>query len=737
MKNEPKITPEVIEQHGLTPDEYAHLCKVLGREPNFTELGIASVMWSEHCSYKSSRVHLKTLPTQGPRVLQGPGENAGVVDIGDGQAVCFKIESHNHPSYIEPYQGAATGVGGILRDIFTMGARPIANMNSLRFGAATHPKTKQLLKGVVAGIGGYGNTMGIPTVGGEVAFDECYNGNILVNAFSLGLMDANKIFLGRAHGVGNPVIYFGAKTGRDGIHGATMASEEFSEGSEEKRPTVQVGDPFTEKLLLEACLELMQTDAIIGIQDMGAAGLTCSSFEMADRANMGMKLNLDLVPQREENMSAYEMLLSESQERMLMVAKKGQEHVAKAICDKWDIDMAVVGEVTDTGRMEIVHHGEKVVDILVAPICNEAPIYDRPASEPIQQKTLQALQVSEIPETKDLNKIFYQLIGSANLGSKAWVWEQYDHMVRTNSLVLPGGDAAVLRIKGGNKAIAMKADCNSRYCYLDPYLGAQLAVAECARNLSCVGAEPLAVTNCLNFGNPQRPEIMWQLKRAIQGLGDACRFFQTPVTGGNVSLYNETSGEGVYPTPVIAMVGLLEDASKHCTHTWKNPGDLIIMLGKFAPEFGGSEYLKQVHGKVAGTPPNLNLEAELAVQKTCRALIARGLAQSAHDVAEGGIAVALAECSLGRKNGLLGCRVELSNDLRQDLVLFGEQASLILVSVKPADLDKALTIAQQLNAPAQVIGEVGGRSLSINQSLNVDFIEAQEKWASALQRIVS
>lgn len=723
-----KITPQIIEQHGLAESEYAHIVKILGREPNITELGIFSVMWSEHCSYKSSRIYLKNFPTKGPHVLQGPGENAGIIDIGDGIAIAFKIESHNHPSFIEPYQGAATGIGGILRDIFTMGARPIACMNSLRFGALSHPKTRYLVKGVVAGIGGYGNTMGIPTIGGEIYFDECYNGNILVNAFALGIMDANKIYRGKATGVGNPVIYVGSKTGRDGIHGATMASDEFDDASEEKRPTVQVGDPFTEKLLMEACLELMATDAIVGIQDMGAAGLTCSSFEMADRAGVGMIVDLDKVPKRAEGMTSYEIMLSESQERMLIVAKKGREDDVRKIFDKWGLNFAIIGEVTDDGRMKINHHGETVVDMPVAPIACEAPVYERPFTEPLYIKEKRKLDIDDIPLPTDFNDVLERLLSSPNIACKKWVWEQYDHMVMTNTIRTPGSDAAVIRIKGTKKGVAISTDCNSRFCYLDPYAGALLAVAESARNLSCVGAEPLAVTDCLNFGNPEKPEIMWQFKQSVAGIIDACKKFNTPVTGGNVSFYNETKGAGIYPTPVIGMVGLIEDVNIISSPWWKNEGDVIVLLGKTEADLGGSEYIKEIRGIVAGRPPHLDFDLEIAVQRACRAGIKRGVIKSAHDVSEGGLAVALAECSFMRPRGLMGVKVEIANDIRADAVCFGESASRIVISVSPDDLGTMLTIAKDLGAKAEVIGTVGGGTISMGKVMNTGLGDIYDKW---------
>ncbi len=731
-----EITPEVVAEHGLAEEEYRHIVEVLGRTPNITELGIFSVMWSEHCSYKSSRIHLKSFPTEGPRVLQGPGENAGIVDIGDGMAVAFKMESHNHPSFIEPYQGAATGVGGILRDVFTMGARPIANMNSLRFGSPDYERTPYLVRGVVAGIGGYGNTMGIPTVGGEVAFDPCYNGNILVNAFTLGIMDAGRIYRGKASGVGNPVIYVGSKTGRDGIHGATMASDEFDEGSEEKRPTVQVGDPFTEKLLMEACLELMATDAIVGIQDMGAAGFTCSSFEMADRAGSGMELDLDRVPVREEGMTPYEIMLSESQERMLIVAKQGREQDVRKIFEKWDLDVAIVGRVTDDGRVRVFEGGRCVADIPVAPIVHQAPCYDRPAQEPGWQREVQKLDPASVPVPKDLGEVLVKLASSPNLNCKRWVWEQYDHMVMTNTMVRPGADAAVIRIKDTKKGIAISTDCQSRYCYLDPYAGAALAVAESARNLSCVGAEPVAITDCLNFGNPERPEIMWQFKQAVAGIAEACRQFETPVTGGNVSFYNETRGEGIYPTPTIGMVGLVEDVDRVATPWWKDEGDEIILIGANEPDLGGSEYLFTVHGRVAGRPPHVDFAREKAVQRATRTCVRRGLLKSAHDVSDGGLAIALAECSLTRPEGVMGARVKLDEYMRPDVLLFGEQGARIVVSARPEDAEAVISIARELGAPAKRIGTVGGRTLDIEGMLSVDTADLYKRWSGSLEEML-
>jgi phosphoribosylformylglycinamidine synthase len=616
-----------------------------------------------------------------------------------------------------------------------MGARPIANMNSLRFGDPGHPKTPYLVKGVVGGIAGYGNTMGIPTVGGEVFFDECYNGNILVNAFTMGIMDSHRIYLAKASGVGNPVIYVGSKTGRDGIHGATMASDQFGEGGEERRPTVQVGDPFMEKLLLEACLELMASDAIVGIQDMGAAGLTCSSFEMADRAGSGMELNLDRVPKREEGMIPYEIMLSESQERMLLVVKQGREDDVRRVFEKWDLDVAVVGRVTDDGHVRVYHEEQKVVDIPVAPIVHQAPLYDRPSKKPSSQRKLWRLDVDAL-DIPNPNDALGRLLSSPNLACKRWVWEQYDHMVMTNTVVLPGSDAAVVRVKGTKKGVAISTDCNSRHCYLDPYAGAALAVAEAARNLSCSGAEPLAVTDCLNFGNPERPEIMWQFRQAVAGLAEACRQLKTPVTGGNVSFYNETKGQAIYPTPLIGMVGLIDDIDHHCTQWFKREGDVIIVLGRDEPELGGSEYLRLIHGKVAGRPPHLDFKLERAVQNACRTGIRRGLIRSAHDVSDGGLAVALAECCISGPRGVLGAKVALEQKARPDVVLFGESASRILISVAPENVKKTLTIARELGAPAKEIGTVGGSMLAVNDLLSVDVTWLHNGWTKTFPEML-
>ncbi len=727
------ITPEIIQQHGLNEEEYQKIISILRREPNLVELGIFGAMWSEHCSYKSSKVHLRKFPTTGKRILQGPGENAGVIDIGEDLAVVFKMESHNHPSFIEPYQGAATGVGGILRDVFTMGARPIALLDSLRFGEVTHPKTQFLVKGVVSGISGYGNCMGIPTVGGETYFDACYNQNILVNAMCVGLVDRKHIFKGIAAGIGNPVIYVGSKTGRDGIHGAIMASGEFDEKSEEKRPTVQVGDPFTEKLLLEACQELMTKEFLVGIQDMGAAGLTSSSFEMASRADTGMEMNLDAVPAREQKMSAYEFMLSESQERMLCVVKKGFEEETIAIFKKWDLDAAVIGKVTGDGQMRIFYRGEKVVDMPIAPLAAEAPVYERPMKEPEYFKRKNNLNVGAIPELplQEYNSVLLKLLSSPNLSSKRWIWEQYDHMVMTNTVVLPGSDAAVLRIKGSKKGIAISTDCNARYCYLNPRLGGQIAVAEAARNVVCSGAEPVAITDCLNFGNPEKPEVMWQFKEAVEGISEACRVLDTPVTGGNVSLYNETKGEAIYPTPTIGMVGVLENIEHHTTQFFKQEGDLIFLVGETHEELGGSEYLAVVQGKKEGPVPRLDLPFEKKIQDFVLQAIRKGWVKSAHDLSEGGLAIALAESCISGPSPM-GASLELSSTLRADALLFGESQSRVLLSI-PASQRQALeNLAKELSCPLTQIGVVKGASLKIGEWVDVKVEELKKVWEKGL-----
>jgi phosphoribosylformylglycinamidine synthase len=729
---QPQVTKELVANHGITPEEYQKIIQTLGREPNYTELGIFSVMWSEHCSYKSSRNYLKLLPTEGPHVLHGPGENAGVVDIGDGLAVAFKMESHNHPSFIEPYQGAATGVGGILRDVFTMGARPIASLNSLRFGSIDHPRTRYLLSGVVAGIGGYGNCIGVPTVGGEVYFDECYNANILVNAFTLGIAKKKRLFTGVARGVGNPVIYIGSKTGRDGIHGATMASQSFSEEKEQRRPTVQVGDPFTEKLLLEACLELMETDIIVGIQDMGAAGLTSSSAEMAARGGAGVQLDLSRVPLREQGMTPYEILLSESQERMLLVAKKGAEDEVKRIFDKWDLDAAVVGEVTDDQQFRAFFNNLEVACIPIRALTKEAPVYQRPAERPKRHEQLEQLDLAKIAEPADLGETLKLLLGSPNIASKEWVYRQYDHFVRSSTVVAPGADAAVLRVKGTDKGLALTVDGNSRYCYLDPYVGGALAVAEAARNLACVGARPIGLTDCLNFGSPENREVMWQFSQVIGGMRDACIALKVPVVSGNVSFYNETDGVPIYPTPTVGMVGLLAKLERVITPWFKSGGEVVVLLGRTREELGGSEYLKIVHGLVKGTPPWIDLRLEQAVQHCCLEAIERGILLSAHDLSDGGLAVALAECCVGGPDKPLGVRIEVREMIRGDALLFSESQSRIVVSVEEKNLGQLQQIAAERNVPMQVMGSVGGTRFTIQPLLQLPVEELRAIWTSGL-----
>lgn len=730
-----KITDNVIKEHGLTEEEYKKILTILGREPNIVELGIFSVMWSEHCSYKSSRVYLKNLPTTGPHVIQGPGENAGIVDIGGGLAVAFKMESHNHPSFIEPYQGAATGVGGILRDVFTMGARPVATLNSLRFGSIENPRTRYLLEGVVSGIAGYGNCIGVPTVGGEVYFHESYDGNCLVNAMTVGIVKQEKIFRGRAAGEGNPVIYVGSKTGRDGIHGATMASDVFGEGGEERRPTVQVGDPFTEKLLLEACLEVFKTDHVVGIQDMGAAGLTSSSVEMASRGGSGIEIDVSLVPRREGGMTPYEVMLSESQERMLLVVKKGTEEAVMKIFHKWDLEARIIGRVTDTGTIRVKDGSSLVAEIPVASLTEEVPVYERPIKRPEWQDEVTRLDTDKIEEPGDYNEVLVKLLSSVNISSKEWVYRQYDHMVRTDTVVPPGSDAAVVRVKGTKKALAVTVDCNSRYCYLDPFTGGAIAVAEAARNLVASGAMPLAVTDCLNFGSPERPEVMWQFREAILGMSKACTALGTPVVGGNVSFYNETSGNAIYPTPTVGMVGLIEDLEKHTDQWFKDEGDMIALVGENLEEIGGSEYLKALHGIDRGRPPAIDLEKEKNVQGACLKAIKAGIIKSAHDVSEGGLAVALAECCLSR-TAPIGASVELElNGMSPAAVLFGETQSRIVISFSEKNLDIVKKTADSSGAPFTVIGRVGGGSLRINGLIELSLTEMEGAWRETFFRL--
>ncbi|MBV8553698.1 MAG: phosphoribosylformylglycinamidine synthase subunit PurL [Acidobacteriaceae bacterium] len=739
-----KITPEVIAAHQLTQSEYDKVLRLLGREPSITELGIFSVMWSEHCSYKSSRIHLKKLPTESPRVLQGPGENAGIIDIGDGNAIAFKIESHNHPSFIEPFQGAATGVGGILRDIFTMGARPIAVMDSIRFGKLDDTKTgirnQHILEGVVSGIAHYGNCFGVPTVGGECVFEESYDGNPLVNVFALGVFRHDEIFYGKASGVGNSVIYVGAKTGRDGIHGASMASAEFTEESKQKRPNVQVGDPFMEKLLLEACLEAMKTGAIVGIQDMGAAGLTSSTCEMGSRAGTGIEIELDKVPQREPGMTAYEMMLSESQERMLIVAQHGREEELYRVFQKWGLDAVQIGVVTADGMLRVKHHGAVMAEIPNRALADEAPRYDRPHTTPLRTAPLHGPEV----RSKDLLADLKKLLASGDLGSKRWIYEQYDHQVRTNTVSGPGAEAAIVRIKGSKTSVAMSLDGNGRYCYLDPREGTKLIVAECCRNLSTAGALPIATTNNLNFGNPERPEIMAQLVESIEGLAEACRFFEVPVTGGNVSLYNETLGTPIFPTPVVGIVGTLETAPPVGIH-FPKPGSTVILLGglgKPTPdELGGTQYAKVVLDQLWGKPPSLDMDYEKRVQATIRELVRSRAVESAHDLGDGGLAIALAESSFGTGGSsqeAIGADIRLDSDLAPELLLFHEGPSRVLVSA--TDPEKVFALARQNNVEAVAIG-VTLESRLVVRNRDVTLIDSRvdalnDLWADALEHLL-
>ncbi len=727
----------VWEEMGLTGEEYARILSLLGREPNFVELGMFAVLWSEHCAYKNSRPVLRLFPTTGKHVLQGPGENAGAVDIGDGLAVVFKIESHNHPSAIEPYQGAATGVGGIVRDIFAMGARPIALLNSLRFGDPRDAKVRYLFSGVVAGIAGYGNCIGVPTVGGEVYFHPCYTHNPLVNAMCVGLVEHRHLKRGRAAGIGNPVLLVGAKTGRDGIHGATFASAELDAASEEKRPAVQVGDPFLEKLLIEACLEAAGTGFVVGMQDLGAAGITSACAETAARAGTGVTIDVSKVPRREEGMTPYEVLLSESQERMLIIPEKGREEEVAAIFAKWGLDATVIGEVTGDGIFRVFDGEELVAEVPVRALVSEAPVYHRTPRLPEYYEERKNWPVHDLPVPRDLGEVLLQLLGSPSLASKEWVWRQYDHMVLTNTVVRPGADAAVLRVKGTGKGLALTTDGNSRYCYLDPYRGGMIAVCEAARNLACVGAEPLGLTDCLNFGNPEKPEVFWQFLEVVKGMSVACRFLGVPVVSGNVSFYNETSGVAVYPTPVVGMVGLLPEVSRFATLAFKDPGDLVVLLGEVAPHLGASEYLALVHGVEAGEVPPVVLALEKAVQECCRALVRRGLVKSAHDCAEGGIAVAIAECCLA---GGLGASVDLPADARPDACLFGEAQSRIIVTCTPRDLAAVEEEAARHGVPCRLLGSVGGERLRLKVGgrtvVDLHVEEMKEKWSGSLPELM-
>ena len=727
------ITPDLVAEHNLSPEEYERILEILGREPNLVELGVFSAMWSEHCSYKSSRIHLKKLPTTGPAVIQGPGENAGIVDIGDGLAVAFKMESHNHPSYLEPYQGAATGVGGILRDIFTMGARPIASLDSLRFGALDAPRMRHLVDGVVRGIAGYGNCMGIPTVSGETTFHPAYDRNILVNVMNVGVVEKDRIFRGRAEGSGNPVIYVGSKTGRDGIHGATMASEEFAgDETRQKRPTVQVGDPFTEKLLMEACLELFRTDAVVGIQDMGAAGLTSSSFEMAGRAGTGLEIDLSKVPVREPGMTPYEILLSESQERMLLVARRDRLDAVLDVFRKWELAAVEIGRVTESGRVVLFFEGKIVADLPAAPLSDRAPLYDRPRVAPA---SIGSSGWERLPEPPDYGACLRAILGSPNVAEKSWIWTQYDHMVGTNTVERPGGDAAVLRIKGTPKGIAVKSDVNPFFVACDPYRGAAIAVAEAARSIAATGARPLAVTDCLNFGNPERPEIMGQFEAAVRGLADACRALSVPVVSGNVSFYNETDGRPILPTPTIGMVGLLNDVSRHVRLPFRREGDVVALLGESRDELGASEFLRTVYGRDEGPCPEVDLDAERRLVDLLVRLADERLLGSAHDVSDGGLAVALAESAM---TGGLGAAVTLVAGVRPSALLFGETTGRVVVTF-PAEHEHRISgAAAELGVRSARIGTVGGARLTISLDgravVDEDVAALRDLWRSAFAR---
>ena len=729
IPNATPITPELVAEHGIRPDEYQRILDLIGREPTLTELGIFSAMWNEHCSYKSSKIWLKTLPTKGPQVVCGPGENAGIVDIGDGQVCVFKMESHNHPSFIEPYQGAATGVGGILRDVFTMGARPIAAMNALRFGDPAHPKTRHLVRGVVSGVGGYGNSFGVPTVGGEVEFHPSYNGNNLVNAFAAGIADKDAIFYAKATGVGKPIVYLGSKTGRDGIHGATMASAEFGEDAEEKRPTVQVGDPFSEKLLLEACLELMASDSVIAIQDMGAAGLTCSAVEMGAKGNLGVTLDLENVPCREEGMSAYEMMLSESQERMLMVLKPEKEATARAIFEKWGLDFAVVGKTTDTRRFHIRHHGDVMADLPIKELGDEAPEYDRPF---LRTEAPKPLPASKVAAPKDYAEALLTIIGGPNNCSRRWVWEQYDHLVLGNTMQRPGGDAAVVRVDNESaKGLAFSVDVSPRYCFAHPYEGGKQAVAEAWRNLTAVGAQPLAITDNLNFGNPERPEIMGQFVGCIEGIGEACRALDFPVVSGNVSLYNETNGVGILPTPAIGGVGLLPNVDAMATIAFKSEGEAVVLVGGHGTHLGCSTYLRDVLGREDGPPPPVDLAAERRNGDLVRSAIRHGRVSASHDISHGGLIVALAEMAMA---GNIGAVIDLPLSPDLHAKLFGEDQARYVLAVPQAHVQRLLDDAAANDVPAEVIGTSGGPALRIGTALSVSvetLHHAHEAWLPA------
>lgn len=740
-RKEPAITPELIKAHGITPDEYARIQKILGRDPNFTELGIFSVMWSEHCSYKNSRALLKTFPKEGKAVMVKAGEeNAGCVDIGDNYAVVFKMESHNHPSAIEPFQGAATGLGGILRDIFTMGARPIFNLNSLRFGNLDKPSSKHLLKGVVAGVAHYGNCIGIPTVGGEIYFDSSYDGNPLVNVMSVGLLKHEELAKGAAKGIGNPVYYVGATTGRDGLGGAAFASKELTEESHEDRPAVQVGDPFKEKLLLEACLEVIKSGAVVGIQDMGAAGLTCSTCETASRAGTGIQIDLEKLPKRETGMIPYEMMLSESQERMLIICHKGKEKIVEDIFEKWDLHAVRLGDVTD-GHLMRVYEGKKLVaEIPAKALADEGPVYIREEKEPAYLKETRAFNPNSVPEPKNYNETLLKLLDVPSIASKAWIYEQYDHMVRTDTVFLPGRhDAALVRIKGTKRALAASSDCNGLYCYLDPYEGAKIAVAEATRNVVCAGGEPLGVTDCLNFGNPMKPEVYWTFHQAINGISDACKAFGVPVTGGNVSFYNESPAGAIYPTPTIGVVGILPDVSTATPSNFQKEGDFIYLLGETFNEIGGSQYLLEIHGKRAGLTPRLDLKKEANLHKALLKANKERVMSSAHDLSDGGLAVAAAEACLREPGKFIGAEITnlgviWENSARTDAALFGESQSRVLVSVSKENAAKLEKILGEFSVPFAQIGKVGGQRLKITDKIDMAVTDIEKAYRNAIPR---
>jgi len=740
MKNPtPQVTPELVKQHGLSDEEFVKIREILGREPNYTELGIFSVMWSEHCSYKNSIALLKTLPRDGVGIVAKAGEeNAGAVDIGNGQAVVFKIESHNHPSAVEPYQGAATGVGGILRDIFTMGARPVAALNSLRFGSPDNPRVRYLVDGVVRGIGDYGNSFGVPTVAGEVYFDKSYTGNPLVNAMAVGIVKTNKMAKAIAQGEGSPIMIVGSKTGRDGIHGATFASEEISSASEEKRPSVQIGDPFTEKLLLEATLEIIDQDLIVGIQDMGAAGLTCSSSEMSAKGNAGIEINIEKVPVREDGMTPYEILLSESQERMLVCVKKGREQEVMDIFTKWDLDATIIGQVTNDQMMTVKLNGQIVSQIPSHSLVlgGGAPVYKRETKRPAYMEQTAKLDLRDYTLYQNWNDVLLKLLSAPNICHKGWVFRQYDSTVRTNTAVGPGSDAAVIRIRKTNKALAMTTDCNARYCYVNPRIGAQIAVAEAARNIVCSGGNPLAITNCLNFGNPYKPEVYYTFSEAVAGMGDACNTLGTPVTGGNVSFYNEDPQHAVFPTPVIGMIGMIEDTSHITTQNFKDEGHTILLIGQNKEELGASEYLNTIFHETKGTTPDLNLEFEKRLQDTLLGAIKLGLVQSAHDTSEGGMAVGLAECAISNRENMIGAKINLSDSIRPDALLFGESQSRVILTCFGDDAHALLGHFKKHNVPVAEIGITGGNRLVINDLISIELEKLADAFYNALPQLM-